>query len=141
MKVTDHPYLEGVKCREDGAVWVPAGGRNRGWHWTLGHIVSGYRKVGIGRRCYRVHRLICEAFHGICPSDKEVVDHINRVKDDNRPENLRWVTVAENARNCVKVENSIAKYGVSYADDKKAYQREYYKRTRGASKKEPVQLT
>lgn len=46
-----------------------------------------------------VHQLICLAFHGIPPSPKHEVDHINRQRDDNRPENLRWVTRRENTRN------------------------------------------
>ena len=47
---------------------------------------------------YYVHRLVAEAWHGECPEGLEV-DHINRVRDDNRPENLRYVTRAENNAN------------------------------------------
>lgn len=43
---------------------------------------------------HNVHRLVCEAFHG--PSKGREVDHLNNVKDDNRPENLEWVTRSEN---------------------------------------------
>lgn len=42
-----------------------------------------------------VHRAIAEAWHGPCPDGKEV-DHINSVRDDNRPENLRYLTRQEN---------------------------------------------
>ena len=38
------------------------------------------------------------AFIGMPPEGKEC-DHINRVRDDNRLENLRWVTKIENERN------------------------------------------
>jgi len=43
-----------------------------------------------------VHRLVCEAFHGPCPSDKKLVAHANGDPLDNRPSNLRWATYAEN---------------------------------------------
>ena len=42
-----------------------------------------------------VARLVCEAFHGACPEGFEV-DHANRDRADNRPENLRWVSKAFN---------------------------------------------
>ena len=47
---------------------------------------------------YRVHRLVADAF---CdnPDNKPCVDHINAVRNDNRAENLRWVTSQENAHN------------------------------------------
>ena len=41
-----------------------------------------------------VHRLIASAFHGQ-PIGLEV-NHKNGMKDDNRPENLEWVTRSEN---------------------------------------------
>lgn len=47
-----------------------------------------------------VHRLVAEAFIGSRPEDK-TVDHINRVRDDNRVENLRYATVTEQNNNRV----------------------------------------
>ena len=38
-----------------------------------------------------VHRLVAETFIGPCPAAMSV-DHINRVRDDNRVENLRYAT-------------------------------------------------
>lgn len=50
---------------------------------------------------YFVHILVCTAFHGPRPSPRHQVDHINRDRWDNRPENLRWVTPHENYLNSI----------------------------------------
>lgn len=45
-----------------------------------------------------VHRLVAQAFIEN-PDNKSEVDHINRVKEDNRVENLRWATRNEQLEN------------------------------------------
>ena len=63
---------------------------------------KGYLKVCLtknGRhKIFRVHRLVAEAFIPN-PENKPCVDHINTIKNDNRIENLRWVTNKENNNN------------------------------------------
>jgi hypothetical protein len=44
----------------------------------------------------KVHRLVCEAFHGPPPSPKAVVIHLNEIGTDNRAKNLKWGTQKEN---------------------------------------------
>ncbi len=44
----------------------------------------------------KVHRLICEAFHGPAPFPKAIVIHIDEDALNNRPENLKWGTQKEN---------------------------------------------
>ena len=44
----------------------------------------------------KVHRLVCEAFHGPTPFKRAVVIHIDENALNNRPENLRWGTQKEN---------------------------------------------
>ena len=47
-------------------------------------------------KTYKVHRAVCEAFHGPPPFDGAYVLHINEDAYDNRPENLKWGTQREN---------------------------------------------
>jgi hypothetical protein len=58
----------------------------------------GYRKVTINGSPYFVHRVIWFLVHGEDPGQMQV-DHINRVRDDNRIENLRLVTGQQNKWN------------------------------------------
>jgi hypothetical protein len=50
---------------------------------------------GRGMRA-RVHRFICEAFHGLAKGPGIEVRHLNGNKLDNRAENLCWGTRSEN---------------------------------------------
>ena len=62
--------------------------------WTFGSydLTDGYAKF-CGQN---VHRIVAVAFHGEPPTSQHVVDHIDTNRQNNRPENLRWVTKLEN---------------------------------------------
>ena len=62
------------------------------WSFGTPNIVTGYMDF-CGER---VHRIVATAFHGQAPSDQHVVDHIDTNRQNNRPENLRWLTKLEN---------------------------------------------
>jgi hypothetical protein len=44
----------------------------------------------------KIHRMVCEAFHGVAPFDRAVVIHIDENALNNKPENLKWGTQKEN---------------------------------------------
>ena len=57
---------------------------------------NGYIKVYADGKPHFAHRIIFFMHNGYFPKE---IDHINRIKDDNRIENLREVCRVENARN------------------------------------------
>ena len=61
---------------------------------------GGYLRVGLcdgeKRKTFKVHRLVCEAYHEN-PDNKPQVNHINEIKTDNRACNLEWATARENS--------------------------------------------
>ncbi len=61
---------------------------------------GGYSKVIIGGKRYLQHRLIWYLYYKKEPPD--YIDHINGDKNDNRIQNLRRVTCAENIQNQIK---------------------------------------
>lgn len=58
---------------------------------------DGYVYIKFQRRNYKAHRLAWFFAHGEWPSVD--IDHINRVRHDNRIENLRLATEAQNSAN------------------------------------------
>lgn len=60
---------------------------------------SGYAQVHLWQNNKKhseyVHHLVLRAFKGECPAGHEAA-HLNGRRDDNRPQNLSWLTHAEN---------------------------------------------
>ncbi|MFN7653828.1 MAG: HNH endonuclease signature motif containing protein [Cyclobacteriaceae bacterium] len=89
---------ERYSVRDNGAVFrYPQDGkrpRPTDNNWTFGKLNSktGYLEIA----SVRIHRIVATAFQGEPPTKEHVVDHIDTNKQNNRPENLRWLTRLEN---------------------------------------------
>lgn len=74
---------------------------------------DGYLTVKVNRIAYRAHRVIWLITYGCWPVGQ--IDHINGVRDDNRIENLREVSVQGNQRNQhIRIDNSSGVPGVRF---------------------------
>jgi len=83
-------------------IWLSnVGGRLRKGTRAGRVAATGYREVGLYGHLYLEHRIIWLIFNGSFPKDQ--IDHINRVKDDNRIENLRECNTSENHQNLTLV--------------------------------------
>lgn len=75
---------------------------NRGGKATKGSRAgwldnTGYIRIDINYKSYLAHRIIWLLQYGEFPPDQ--IDHINRVRHDNRMQNLRSVSRSENMMN------------------------------------------
>ena len=101
-KVADCEYKgEHYSARDNGAVMrhpkTPNRPRPLDNKWTFGKQdeASGYMLLGNER----VHRIVCTAFFGKPQGDRNIVDHIDTNRQNNRADNLRWVSRLENVLN------------------------------------------
>lgn len=88
---------EKYKVRDNGAILrMPREGkpkRPKDQIWTFGETISRGYAWFCGEA---VHRIVAVAFLGEPPTKQHVVDHIDTNRQNNRPENLRWLTKLEN---------------------------------------------
>lgn len=142
----------GLLVSNTGLVYMRVGGKfSKTYEWTKGsYNKQGYLRISYQGREWRVHRLVAECFIPN-PENKPTVDHIDRVRDNNSVDNLRWATTAEQNLNTERVlfkgdpkvvkdswnkanHDKILAYKKKYRDNNKekllAYQREYRARKR-----------
>jgi hypothetical protein len=78
---------------------------------VAGHNCNGYVSLSINNKNYRAHRLAFLYMTGEWP--EFVVDHVNRIRSDNRWCNLRDVTQQVNSTNKINHNNGVASKSVS----------------------------
>jgi len=78
----------------------------------------GYMIISLRGKAYLAHRLAWLYITGDDP--KEVIDHINQIKSDNRFSNLRDITFSRNLRNSsLNKRNKLGVTGVSFREGTK----------------------
>lgn len=77
----------------------PSGAYRKGRVLRAATSKLGYKYIilcrGGFRKLAKLHRLVAAAWHGPCPKGKECA-HLDGSKDNNVPENLKWVSHKEN---------------------------------------------
>jgi hypothetical protein len=98
--------------------------RNNAWgRRPAGSVLNsknnhGYVQISVANRSYTAQRLAWLYVYGEWPAG--VVDHINRVRDDNRIDNLRCVSYSQNALNTEYTTSRAKVRGVTYCPPWKA---------------------
>lgn len=91
---------------------------------------TGYVQIEINGKAYLAHRLAWAIHYGELPISD--IDHINRVKDDNRIENLRLATHSENMNNKTVAKNNTSGYtGVTWYPSRNCWVAKHSRKTIG----------
>jgi hypothetical protein len=97
IEFRDIPGFPGYQATSDGRVWSG----KRGIFLKPHTIKNRYERINPSVNGKRIvtslHGLIASAFLGPKPNGF-CIDHINEIKTDNRPENLRYLTIGDNVR-------------------------------------------
>lgn len=90
-------WLPGYAISEDGDVWNSyrlLAGCLQGDRYRIYKLTTPTS----GKKVYKAHRLVCEAWHGPAPEGKGSVAHNDGNPENNHYTNLRWATHRENVR-------------------------------------------
>ena len=98
MELTQEIVREYFEYKEGNLYWKKKSSRktkvgDKAYNF---HKSSGYIRIRFKKKLYPAHRLIFMWHHGWLP---KYLDHINRIRTDNRIENLRPATSSENGAN------------------------------------------
>jgi len=95
-----------------GVIGKPAGSLDK---------AKGYISIKINRKKYAAHRLAWLYFYGYMP--KDLIDHEDGIKDNNRIKNLREANTSQNQHNQRKPrkDNTSGYLGVTFSKKSKKY--------------------
>ena len=94
--------------------------RNAGRRAFVTYDSHGYCQGGLFAKLYLAHRVAFALHYGRWP--KKSIDHINRIKTDNRIKNLREIDHAENLRNVgIQKGNTSGVRGVHWCKNRKRW--------------------
>ena len=127
-------YLKKYDCYidDDCEIYVEPKNKDRQVSCALRHLLprklasDKYWKITIRGKTYSYHSVITYAFHGPRP-EGYVIDHIDRNKDNNNPNNLRYCSQSENIANRPQTDLCIQKFGMRRIDDIKEWARRWRK--------------
>ena len=80
---------------------------------------NGYISIRINNKSYRAHRLAWLYVYKEMPN--KFIDHINRVRDDNRIENLRLATQKQNNENRINTNKTTGIRGVFWDKERNKF--------------------
>jgi hypothetical protein len=95
-----------LRVYRDGTIWRLTKGGGKGYkkgEWVLVNVCmenNGYLRCQISGKHTLSHRIIALVYLGLDINDKKIqIDHKNRIRNDNRVENLRIVSPQQNQFN------------------------------------------
>jgi hypothetical protein len=91
-------------------------------------MTNGYQYIKSNQKQHSASRLAYKLAYKVDPGELEI-DHINRIRNDNRPENLRLVTREQQLRNRAFKKNKCGVTGVSLHKQTGLYRARYKSKT------------
>ncbi len=94
-----------LRVYENGEIYL----KKTNWRKATDKLDDGYKRIMLNGKNYQQHRIIYKAFNPNFDIDnpKLILDHINRVKNDNQLSNLRAITHQQNNFNRSNVKGYI----------------------------------
>jgi hypothetical protein len=102
-KIKRMPKIDAMVLAASSLIYEPDTGlfywKDTGDIANLTPVGDGYSSICLGGHHLRAHRIAFMIMKGTTPPQ---IDHVNRIKTDNRWQNLRSATPSDNAANTVK---------------------------------------
>lgn len=96
--IPDHP---GYEASSHGRVRKVTYGLIKLWRSNSGYLRVGLTREDGHRHMPSVHKVVTDTFIGVCP-DGYTRNHKDGDKDNNRPENLEFLTIGDNHKHAYK---------------------------------------